>query len=69
MPPDHLCIDELVRIAGGLYLGQLLYATDPTIAYSPEKDPAAYRYENFGYFMLMDEDWHAIKEFIAFDTE
>lgn len=69
MPPDNLCIDELVRIAEGLYLGQLLYATDPKIEYSPEKDPAIYKYQNFGYFMLMDEDWHAIKEFISFDTE
>ena len=69
MPPDHLCMDELVRVAEGLYLGQLLYATDPTLKYSPEKDPAVYKYENFGYFMLMDDEWHAIKEFIAFDTE
>lgn len=69
MPPDNLCIDELVRVAEGLYLGLLLYATDPTIEYSPEKDPAIYKYENFGYFMLMDEEWYAIKEFIAFDTE
>lgn len=67
--PDNLCIDELVRIADGLYLGQLLYSTEPKIGYSPEKDPADYKYENFGYFMLMDDDWHAIKEFIAFDTE
>lgn len=69
IPPDHLCIDELVRIADGLYLGELLYSTEPTIEYSPDKDPAVYKYENFGYFMLMDDDWHAIKDFIAFDTE
>jgi hypothetical protein len=69
MPPDHLCIDELVRIADGLYLGQLLYSTEPKIEYKPEVDPATYKYENFGYFMLMDDDWQAIKEFIAFDTE
>ena len=69
MPPDNLCIDELVRIADGLYLGQLLYSTELRIVYSPEKAPVEYKYENFGYFMLMDDDWHAIKEFIAFDTE
>ncbi|MEW6417515.1 MAG: hypothetical protein AB1480_05260 [Nitrospirota bacterium] len=68
MPPDHLCIDELVRIADGLYLGQLLYSTKPGIKYDPEKDPSVYEYENFGYFMLMDDEWHAIKEFIAFDV-
>lgn len=67
--PDNLCIDELVRIADGLYLGQLLYSTEPHIKYSPEADPAAYKYENFGYFLLMDDEWHAIKEFILFDTE
>ena len=69
MPPDNLCIDELVRIAEGLYLGQLIYSTEPRIEYSPEKDPGVYKYEDFGYFMLMDDEWHAIKEFIAFDTE
>ncbi len=69
MPPDCLCIDELVRIADGLYLGQLLYSSKPTLAYDPDRDPADYKYENFGYFMLMDDDWHSIKEFITFDTE
>ncbi len=69
MPPDNLCIDELVSIAEGLYLGQLLYSTEPKIEYSPEKEPSVYMYENFGYFLLMDDDWHSIKEFIAFDTE
>jgi hypothetical protein len=69
MPPDNLCIDELVCIAEGLYLGQLLYSTEPKVEYSPENDPSIYKYENFGYFMLMDDEWYAIKEFITFDTE
>ncbi len=69
MPPDNLCIDELVRIADGLYIGQLLYSTKPLIKYDPGADPAIYKYENFGYFLLMDDEWFAIKEFIAFDTE
>ena len=69
MPPDNLCIDELVRIAEGLYLGQLLYSTRPDVGYDPERDPKDYEYENFGYFMLMDDEWYAIKEFIKFDTE
>ena len=68
MTPDNLCIDELVRIADGLYLGQLLYSTRPEIRYDPAKDPAVYQYENFGYFMLMDDDWYAVREFIGFDT-
>ncbi len=66
--PDGLCIDELVRIADGLYLGQLLYSTKPQIQYTPEKDPADYGYENFGYFLLMDDAWQAIRDFIEFDT-
>lgn len=66
--PDFLCIDELVRIADGLYLGQLLYSTKPGIRYDPDKDPAVYAYENFGYFMLMDDDWYTVREFIDFDT-
>ncbi|MBI5454383.1 MAG: hypothetical protein HY956_07150 [Deltaproteobacteria bacterium] len=65
--PDNLCIDELVRIAEGLYLGQLLYSTRPEVKYSPDKDPSEYGYENFGYFVLMDDEWHAIGEFISFD--
>lgn len=69
MPPDHLCIDELVRIADGLYLGQLLYSTDPKIEYSPDVQPEIYKYENFGYFLLMDDEWHTIREFIQFDTD
>jgi hypothetical protein len=69
MPPDNLCIDELVRIADGLYLGQLLYSVKPGIRYSPETAASVYKYENFGYFMLMDDDWWSIKEFICFDTE
>ncbi len=69
MPPDCLCRDELVRIADGLYLGQLLYSTKPEVTYDPEKPQSVYKYENFGYFLLMDDDWHAIKEFIEFDTE
>jgi hypothetical protein len=58
-----------VRIADGLYLGQLLYSTRPGIPYDPGTDHALYKYENFGYFMLMDDDWHAVKDFILFDTD
>lgn len=67
--PDHLCIDELVRIADGLYLGQLLYSTRPEIKYDPDRAPSVYEYDVFGYFMLMDDEWHAVREFINFDTD
>ncbi|MDH5639566.1 MAG: hypothetical protein OEZ04_13855, partial [Nitrospinota bacterium] len=69
MPPDRLCIDELVRIADGLYLGQLLYSTEPLIPFDPARDPADYKYENFGFFMLMDDQWQRIRNFIEFDVE
>ncbi|OEU81293.1 MAG: hypothetical protein BA865_00890 [Desulfobacterales bacterium S5133MH4] len=67
-PPDNYCIDEMVQIAEGLYLGQLLYATDITKAYDPTLDPRVYKYKNFGYWMLMDDDWHKRRMEISFDV-
>src|SRR6266536_5068840 len=57
-PPDNYCIDELVMIAEGLYLGQLIYATELLKKYDPGEAPSSYKYRLFGYFLLMDEDWH-----------
>jgi hypothetical protein len=67
-PPDNYCIDEMVQIAEGLYLGQLLYATDITKAYEPTLDPQIYKYKNFGYWMLMDDDWQERRIGISFDV-
>jgi len=67
-PPDNYCIDEIVQIAEGLYMGQLLYATDMARAYDPGLDPDLYRYRNFGYFLLLDEDWEKIRVEIGFDV-
>lgn len=69
IPPDCYCIDELVRIADGLYLGHLMYATDILKPYDPDEDPAAYKYKLFGYFLLMDEEWHQIRLRIGFDLD
>ncbi|MDH5755236.1 MAG: hypothetical protein OEZ55_01025 [Nitrospinota bacterium] len=69
MPPDFLCIDELVRISDGLYLGQLLYSTEPSLPFDPARAPADYKYENFGFFMLMDDQWQGIRNFIEFDVD
>ena len=66
-PPDNYCIDELVQVAEGLYLGQLIYATDLLRAYDPGVDPAAYRYRVFGYFMLMDGEWQRLRLEMGFD--
>jgi hypothetical protein len=67
--PDRFCIDELVQIAEGLYLGQLMYATDWLKPYDPRVPPAAYRYGMFGYFLLMEEDWHQLRLRLGFDLD
>ncbi len=68
-PPDNLCIDEIVQIAEGLYLGQLIYATKFLKKYDPSVDPSLYKYGIFGYFLLMDEEWHRRRLKIGFDTD
>jgi hypothetical protein len=67
--PDRFCIDELVEIADGLFLGQLMYATDWLKPYDPKLPPAEYHYGQFGYFLLMTEAWHQIRLRIGFDLE
>jgi hypothetical protein len=67
--PDRFCIDELVRIAQGLYLGRLMYATNLTEPFDPAKNPQVYRYRNFGYFLLMDAQWQQIRLAIGFDLD
>jgi hypothetical protein len=66
-PPDNFCIDELVKIADGLYLGQLIYATELLKPYDPKEDPSAYKYRLFGYFLLMDDDWQKRRLSIGLD--
>ena len=66
-PPDNYCIDELVKIAEGLYLGQLIYATELLKKFDPKEDPSTYKYRLFGYFLLMDEDWQRRRLAIGFD--
>jgi hypothetical protein len=67
IPPDCFCIDEIVRIADGLHLGMLLYATDWLKPWSPQTPDAAYKYRLFGYFLLMDEEWHAQRLRVGLD--
>ncbi|MBZ5563043.1 MAG: hypothetical protein LAP13_11570 [Acidobacteriia bacterium] len=67
LPPDNYCIDELVKIADGLYLGQLNYATELLKKYDPKEDPSIYKYRLFGYFLLMDEAWHRRRLAIGLD--
>ncbi|MBC7909027.1 MAG: hypothetical protein H7Y30_00915, partial [Pyrinomonadaceae bacterium] len=67
IPPDCFCIDEITQIADGLYLGLLIYATDWLKPWNPATDIAEYKYRLFGYFLLMDEEWHALRLRIKFD--
>lgn len=67
--PDRFCIDQVVEIAEGLYLGQLMYATDWLKPYDPNLPPEAYKYGQFGYFLLMNEGWHQSRLRIGFDLE
>ena len=67
--PDRYCIDEIVQIADGLYLGQLSYATDWSEPWNPATPTARYKYGVFAYFMLMDEDWHARRLRIGYDLD
>ncbi len=59
--PDSLCIDEIVQIAEGLYLGQVYYST--------KADPADCGYQPFEYFLLMDEQWQACRLRLGFDLD
>jgi hypothetical protein len=66
-PPDLYCIDELVQIADGLYLGQVFYATELLAPWDPARPPSGYRYELFEYFLLMDREWHERRLALGFD--
>jgi hypothetical protein len=67
--PDRYCIDEVVEIAEGLFLGQLMYATNWLTPYDPTLPASEYAYGQFGYFLLMTEAWHQIRLRIGFDLE
>jgi hypothetical protein len=67
--PDFLCIDEIVQIAEGLYLGRVYYSTKPLQSWTPETDPAECGYQLFEYFLLMDEQWQACRLRLGFDLD
>ncbi|MEN8166903.1 MAG: hypothetical protein ABFR65_05420 [Pseudomonadota bacterium] len=66
--PIGTCLDELVEIAQGLYLGQLIYSTAPWVPFHSSVDPKAYKYQLFGYFLLLDNDWEYHRQAIKLDT-
>ncbi|MDH3346682.1 MAG: hypothetical protein OEM02_01090 [Desulfobulbaceae bacterium] len=66
--PIGACLDELVEIAQGLYLGQLIYSTVPLTPFHSSTNPKEYKYQLFGYFLLLDNDWEYHRQAIKFDT-
>lgn len=66
--PIGFCLDELVELADGLFLGQLIYATALDIPFNSSVDPAEYKYQLFGYFLLLDDDWEQHRQAIKLDT-
>ncbi len=58
-PPFCWLIDEIVQIADGLYLGQILSATKHLFClYDPARPPEDYAYQTYGYFLMFSEDWN-----------
>ena len=66
--PIGLCLDELVEIADGLFLGQLIYATALDVPFHSALDPAVYNYQLFGYFLLLDDAWEYHRQAIGLDV-
>lgn len=67
--PIGLCLDELVEIAAGLYLGQLIYSTAVLTPFHSAEDPSTFAYKLFGYFLLLDDSWERHREEIGFDID
>ncbi|MEN6624273.1 MAG: hypothetical protein ABFD50_22340 [Smithella sp.] len=58
-PPFCWLIDEVVQIADGLYLGQILSATKHLFDfYDPARPPEDYAYQTYGYFLMFSEGWN-----------
>ncbi len=66
--PIGYCLDELLEIADGLFLGQLIYATALHVPFHSSVDPEDYQYQLFGYFLLLDDDWQRHRLAIGLDT-
>jgi hypothetical protein len=66
--PIGTCLDELVEIAEGLYLGQLIYSTKLLTPFHSTVKPEEYKYQIFGYFLLLDNNWEQHRQAIKLDT-
>ncbi len=67
--PIGFCLDEIVEIAEGLFLGQLIYSTALAKPFHSSVDPSDYRYQLFGYFLLLDNDWQRHRRAIGLDVD
>jgi hypothetical protein len=65
--PIGFCLDELVEIASGLFLGQLIYSTQLDEPFHSSVDPGKYNYQLFGYFLLLDDQWQSHRLEIGLD--
>jgi len=66
--PIGFCLDELVQLADGLFLGQLIYATRLTEPFHSSVPAEKYAYQLFGYFLLLDNDWESHRQAIGLDV-
>jgi len=66
--PIGFCLDELVEIADGLLFGQLIYSTALDVPFNSSVDTSEYKYQLFGYFLLLDDDWERHRQAIKLDT-
>ncbi len=66
--PIGFCLDELVEIADGLFLGQLIYSTALHVPFHSSVDPSQYKYQLFGYFLLLDDAWQYHRKAIKLDV-
>lgn len=66
--PIGYCLDELVEIADGLFLGQLIYSTALDVPFHSSVDSKEYKCQLFGYFLLLDDDWERHRQAIKLDT-
>jgi len=66
--PIGFCLDEIVEIASGLFLGQLIYSTSLDMPFHSSVDPGRYNYQLFGYFLLLDDEWQNHRLSIGLDV-
>jgi hypothetical protein len=66
--PIGFCLDESVEIAEGLILGQLIYSTDFSVPFHSSTPTDEFKYQLFGYFLLLDNTWEKHRRAIGFDV-